>query len=115
MRNTNEFPNDENGEVLWYMREQGDDLSIAREIDFTVVLSDERRAIEFAVEMLKNGMKVSYTPDEAGGAGMIDVNIHSFMVPTHGNITDFENQLAKNAGRYGGKNDGWGSIKQGKS
>lgn len=31
------FPDDENGDVLWRMNLQGDNLTKAREIDFSVI------------------------------------------------------------------------------
>jgi hypothetical protein len=42
------FPDDENGQVLRYMAEQGDDLSKPRDIDFTVVMPDEDAAMTFS-------------------------------------------------------------------
>jgi len=38
------FPADENGDVLRRMAEHGDNLSVARDIDFIVVFSDGQAA-----------------------------------------------------------------------
>ena len=53
------FPDDENGDVLQPMQEQGDELRRARAIDFTVVFPTEHAAKAFANLMSGKGMAVS--------------------------------------------------------
>jgi len=113
MRDLKRFPDDENGDSLWYMKEQGDDLTIAREIDFSVTFPEQDRALAFAMQLLKSGMKVSYSEELIDGAEMIDVIVHKFMLPTHEEVTLFETQLGVDAERFEGRNDGWGSMMQG--
>jgi Regulator of ribonuclease activity B len=36
-----QFPNDDNGDVLWHLHSKGDALTEPREIDFTVILPSE--------------------------------------------------------------------------
>jgi len=44
----NEFPNDENGDVLRRLQNDGDDLTQPRNIDFTVVFPTEDASQQFA-------------------------------------------------------------------
>jgi Regulator of ribonuclease activity B len=108
------YPDDENGDVLRMMLKNGDDLSIPREIDFSVIFPTEDAAIKFAVHALKNELKVSFAPYEGNDEMPWQVQAHVFMLPTHENITGFELLLAEQSAEYGGQNDGWGSMSQGK-
>jgi hypothetical protein len=102
------FPNDENGEVLRQMAEQGDDLSVPREIDFSVIFPSEDAALKFAVLLLRNGQKVSFSPYEEHDELPWEVQAHPLMVPTHENISGYEELLGSEAAPFGGQNDGWG-------
>jgi len=111
-RNLIQFPDDENGDVLRRMQEHGDDLSIPREVDFSVIFPSEDSALQFAVHMLKNEQKVSFSAYEEHDELPWQVQAHPVMEPTHENITGYEEQLAEDAAKYGGRNDGWGSMQQ---
>lgn len=106
------FPDDENGDVLWRMLEEGDDLSKPREIDFSVIFPTEQAALQFAVHLLRNDQKVSFSAYEEHDELPWQVQVHPFMEPTHENITGFENQLGEDAAEVGGRNDGWGCMAQ---
>jgi hypothetical protein len=106
------FPDDDNGDVLWRMQENGDNLSKPREIDFSVILPTEDSALKFALYLLRNGLKVSFSEYEEHEEMPWQVQVHPFMLPTYENICGFEDQLAEDAEQYGGKNDGWGSMSQ---
>ena len=45
---TQDFPHDETGELLRLMQEQGDDLSVARDIDFFLIFDTKDQAAAFA-------------------------------------------------------------------
>lgn len=107
------FPDDENGDVLWNMQEDGDDLSIPREVDFSVIFPTEDAALKFAVLLLKDEQKVSFSKYDGNDELPWQVQAHPIMEPTHENITGYEAQLAEEAAKYGGRNDGWGSMQQG--
>jgi hypothetical protein len=47
-RDYTKFPDDENGDVLWQMLEDGDNLSKPGEIDFSVIFPTEEAALRFA-------------------------------------------------------------------
>ncbi|WP_430392179.1 ribonuclease E inhibitor RraB [Dyella sp. 20L07] len=102
------FPDDENGQVLRQMAAQGDDLSVPREIDFSVIFPSEDAALKFAVVLLQNGQKVSFSEYEEHDELPWQVEAHPFMVPTHENISGYEGVLASEAAPFGGQNDGWG-------
>lgn len=113
MNSETDFPDDENGQVLRQMAEQGDDLSIPREIDFVVIFPSEEAALKFALRLLKNGQKVSFSDYEENDALPWQVVAHPFMNPTHENISGYEGLLAEEAASLGGQNDGWGCEIQG--
>ena len=104
------FPDDENGDVLRRMQSSGDDLSRAREIDFTVVFPDEQSAGEFAAALLDERVKVEVKRADCAPGLPWDVLVQIFMVPDHGEITVMEATLAKRAALLGGRNDGWGCF-----
>ncbi len=106
------YPADENGDVLWQMVEEGDDLSLPREVDFSVLFPTEEAALAFAVHLLQNEQKVSMGPYEDDEEMPWQVQAHPFMLPTHGNISGFEALLGTDAAGHGGRNDGWGCMAQ---
>jgi hypothetical protein len=53
------FPEDENGDVLRRMQANGDDLSKARDIDFSVVFHDEAAAKRFVELIDRNVARVA--------------------------------------------------------
>ena len=107
-----DFPDDENGVVLRRMYHNGDNLSIARNIDFTVVLPTEDDAEAFASHFRELQNKV--TIENSGCVTELpwDVVVVKNMVPTHEAITAFEESLQDFAQRFGGRNDGWGCFNQ---
>ena len=46
-RNEELFPLDNVGNALWQMLEGGDDLTIEREFEFSVIFSDQEQALKF--------------------------------------------------------------------
>lgn len=47
------YPNDDNGDTLWHIAQQGVDLSKPREIAFSVVFPTKESALEFSVMLLR--------------------------------------------------------------
>ena len=103
-----EFPDDENGDVLRRMKENGDDLNIARNVDFYFKFYDADAARDFVNQEIdtKNGFnfEINQLNDH------IDVVVIKEMVPTYENISNIEENLGDAAICYGGQPDGWGSI-----
>ena len=54
-----QYRDHENGNVLWKMKQAGEQLNILREVDFAVIFPSEEAAMDFAVRLLRFGHKVS--------------------------------------------------------
>ena len=82
-------------------------------MDFSVVFPSEQHALAFSSEILRAGhsVKLRRFPDQPDGLTW-DVTVSTHMVPTHTQVTELEEFLGDMAGRYGGKNDGWGCFAQ---
>lgn len=106
------FPNDNNGRVLLRMQENGDDLTKPRNIDFTVVFPEQSLADAFAVHYRRSGYRVSVEKTETVPELPWDVVVVNHMIPSHNEISEFENALSAFASPLGGRNDGWGCITQ---
>ena len=106
------YPNDDNGDVLRRMKSNGDDLSRARNIDFTAVFPDQTAAEIFASNFRSLGHIVSIDFAETVKELPWDVVVVKHMVPSHQDITDFEQQLEEAATPLGGHNDGWGCLSE---
>jgi len=105
-----EFPDDENGDVLRRMRDSGDDLSRPRIVDFTTVFPDQERARQLAEMYESRGCVVAVKYSGVVPELPWDVTVSNFMVPTYQAITDFENGLGASAEPLGGRSDGWGCF-----
>ena len=111
-RDYTEFPKDDNGEVLWQLRCEGDALTESRELDFTVILPSEEAATEFAVICLRSGFKVQMEQSEEQHEDGLDWNVivYTDAIPTHSDITALEQSLGEHAAPLGGRTSGWSSI-----
>lgn len=108
-RDYREFPDDDNGNVLWHMRSKGDSLTKPREIDFSVIFPSEDAAIEFSVTCLRSEFKVGYHETEQKHEDGLDweVIVYAHAVPTHADIAMLEDALGKRAALLGGRTSGW--------
>lgn len=102
------IPDDENGQVLKRMLEDGDDLSRERGIEFFHVFADEGRARAFA-EAACALPDLDVDPPESDDEGVWQVCAVRVMVPAHAAITALERELGELAETHGGFSDGWGS------
>ncbi|MEN6451636.1 MAG: ribonuclease E inhibitor RraB [Thermoguttaceae bacterium] len=102
------FPNDENGEVLRLMFEDGDDLSKPRIIEFCFAFPDRNKAIEFAAMVDERDLEVCISVYRERKCWQAIVKRH--MVPTHRRITKLEQTLTERAASVGGNGDGWGCM-----
>lgn len=100
------IPDDENGEVLRRMFDDGDDLSLPREIDFHLVFGEESQARGFADQAAAlPDLLVSVPVADEEGFWMVTASRH--MPATHAAITALEQQLALVAQAFEGYPDGW--------
>ncbi|MVA59344.1 ribonuclease E inhibitor RraB [Agrobacterium vitis] len=104
------FPDDEHGDVLRQMKEQGDDLSAPRDVDFSVVFPDEASAQSFIEIMKTHFDKIRYSKIETLEQPTWDVTATRFMIPSYREITQMEQLLGNAAAEFGGENDGWGCF-----
>jgi hypothetical protein len=109
---TSIFPDDKNGDALGRMQSNGDDLTKARNIDFTVVFPNESKALAFSDHFQALGYKTVIENTGCAKDLPWDVVVVKQMLPTHEGITSFEEQLEIFAGTLGGRNDGWGCLTQ---
>lgn len=94
------------------MEEAGDDLTRARNVDFTVVFPNEATAEKFANHFRGHGYAVSVEFNEAVEGFPWDVIVVKYMMPTYEEIAAFEDSLHCVAMPLGGHNDGWGSSSE---
>ncbi len=111
-RDYSQFPDDDNGDALWNMAQQGDDLSKKRGVEFTVVFSNEEDALKFGEFLLSNRQQVLLYDNDESEEHPYEITVTVVMVPTHREISDYEILLAKHAPDYNGFNDGWGCYAQ---
>ena len=109
-RDYNQFPDDENGNVLWQMHQDGDDLREAHEIEFSLVFSDEEQADRCALYLLKEEQKISLFQDEESATLEWIITIYVYMEPTYEDIVDLEQWFSKIAAEFQGEYDGWGCM-----
>lgn len=111
-RDHKQFPDDENGNALWSMVEDGDDLEIEREVDFSVSFKTEEDALNFARSLLSIRQKVSLS-DNDDEEFPIEITVHYETEPTYEAITEFEAVLEEYAAMFNGQTDGWSCYEEG--
>lgn len=102
------IPDDENGQLLKRMIEDGDDLEKPRPIDFFHVFAEETDAQDFAAAAAAQPDLVVEGPDFDDDDGIWEVSATRVMAPQHKAITELESALARLAEQYRGYPDGWG-------
>ena len=107
-----DFPDDDNGDVLRRMQRNGDDFTMPRDIDFSVVFPNDTVAQAFADHMRQSGYRVSVRESGCVPDLPWDVTVTNYMLPTHSGITEVEETLEAVASTLGGRNDGWGCFNQ---
>jgi len=104
---TQDFPHDETGELLRLMEEQGDDLSVARDIDFYLIFETKEQATDFASCVdLGPEFRVSTAHYEKTTKWQAALTVH--MAPVYAELLMLEKQVARVGREHGGQPDGWG-------
>jgi Regulator of ribonuclease activity B len=106
------YPDDDNGDVLRRLEAAGDNLTLPRNVDFTVVFPEESAAERFAEHFREQGYAASVEFAETVKELPWDVVVVTYMTPSHQEIGDFETTLQKVADTLGGRNDGWGCFSE---
>ena len=104
------FPDDENGDVLRRIEAGGNNLSVPRDVDFTIVFPDEDSAEQYAKHFREQGFVVSVEFAKTVPELPWDVIVVKHMALTHREIGEFEASLQEVADSLGGRNDGWGCF-----
>jgi hypothetical protein len=104
------FPDDETGELLRLMQEQGDDLSLARDMDFFLIFDSKEQAQAFVNQAdLGPEIRVSAARYEKTSKWQATLTVN--MVPLYAEIVALEKQVARLGREYGGQPDGWGCTR----
>ena len=109
-RNFEQFPDDDNGNVLWQMAEDGDDLTEAHEIEFSIAFQTEEQAEKCALYLLKEEQKISMFEDDDSDTAEWVITIYVYMEPEYSDIVDLEEWFGKIAEQHSGEYDGWGCM-----
>lgn len=109
-RNYELYPDDDNGNVLWQMHTDGDDLTEPHEIEYSLAFKSEAQADQCALYLLKEEQKISVFEDTEGESSEWIITIYVYMEPEHSDIVDLEEWFTKIAEQHGGEYDGWGCM-----
>ena len=109
-RNYELYPDDDNGNVLWQMHTDGDDLTEPHEIEYSLAFKSEEQADQCALYLLKEEQKISIFEDTEGESSEWIITIYVYMEPEHSDIVDLEEWFNKIAEQHGGEYDGWGCM-----
>lgn len=109
-RDNERFPEDDNGNVLWQMYEDGDDLSEPHQVEFSLVFQEQDKLEQCALHLLRQEQKVSFFNDEESPEQDWVLTIHIEMIPDYSDIVDLEDWFGSIATQFGGEYDGWGCM-----
>ena len=109
-RDYQQFPDDDNGDVLWQMFQDGDDLSESHEIEYSIAFLSKDKAEKCALFLLQEEQKISLFVDEESESAEWIITIYVYMEPEYEDIVDLEEWFTKIANDYDGEYDGWGCM-----
>jgi regulator of RNase E activity RraB len=109
-RDYEQFPDDDNGNVLWQMAEDGDDLTDLHEIEFSIAFQDQKNAEQCALYLLYQEQKVSLFQDDSVEPNEWVITVFVNMEPEYSDIVDLEQWFTNIAEKFQGEYDGWGCM-----
>lgn len=109
-RNFEQYPDDDNGNVLWQMHEDGSEMSDFYDIEFSIAFNEKTQAEQCALYLLHQEQKVSLFEDGELEASEWIVTIHVHMEPEYTDIVDLEEWFISIAEKFSGEYDGWGCL-----
>lgn len=113
-RDFEQFPADDNGEVLWRLVQAGDDLGVHRDVEFVLDFTSEQDALDCGAFLFRNEYKVQLSPPlEDKPDSPWSVEVVPYMAPNHRDISELEQYVGKVADHFGGKTSGWGCVTAG--
>lgn len=101
------FPTDPNGNMLWHMEMEGDNLDKAREIQFSVIFPSQEKALKFGGVLLANNQKLSFCPYLQNPEHPWEITAYPEMPASYDNIRSYQQLLEVHARKYDGVYDGW--------
>lgn len=113
-RDSQLFPDDAIGNALWVMLSEGDDLSQVREVEFSVLFSDQSAALKFGHLLLENNQKLSFCPYPDNEEYPWEITAYPEISATHENISTYIGLLSQGAEPLGGKFDDWYCVNSSK-
>lgn len=108
-RDYEQFPDDDNGNILWQMVEDGDDLTELHEIEFSIAFQDQQNAEQCAMHLLYQEQKFLFQDDSVEPNEWI-ITIFVTMEPEYSDIVDLEQWFSTIAEQFNGEYDGWGCM-----
>ncbi|MEB3766691.1 ribonuclease E inhibitor RraB [Acinetobacter sp. MD2] len=106
-RDFQKFPNDDNGNVLWQMVEDGGDLSQPHEIEFILAFKTLTDAQTCALYLLDQEQRISLAQDEQTEPNEWQVSVYILIEPDYEDIVDLETWFTKIATEFQGEYAGW--------
>lgn len=108
-RDYDKFPDNDNGNVLWQMVEDGNDLNEPHEVEFSIVFKTQEQIEKCALHLLHQEQKISLFQEEqhSDGSDLWVLNIHVNMTLEYEDIADLEEWMTKIAQEFNGEYDGW--------
>ncbi|MBJ8552286.1 ribonuclease E inhibitor RraB [Acinetobacter bereziniae] len=107
-RDFEKFPEDDNGNLLWQMHEDGDDLDEIHELEFSMYFKTQELAEKCAISLLLEEQKISLYLDEEVHPNEWVITIYVNLFPEYEDIVDLEQWFTKIAEQFDGDYDGWG-------
>jgi regulator of RNase E activity RraB len=107
-RDFEKFPEDDNGNLLWQMHEDGDDLEEIHEIEFSMYFKTQELAEKCAIALLLEEQKISLYLDEEVQPNEWVITVYVNLYPEYEDIVDLEQWFTKIAEQFEGEYDGWG-------
>ena len=89
------YPDDDNGNVLWQMAEDGDDLSEPHEIEYSIAFQEQSQAEKCALYLLQEEQKITLFVDEESDVSEWIITIYVYMEPEYSDIVDLEQWFTK--------------------
>jgi len=101
------FPEDNVGNALWQMMNDGDDLNKEREIEFSVIFQSEEAALKFGQLLLENNQKLSFSPYDGNEDFPWEITAYPFIGASYENISSYQHLLISSSEPLGGQYDGF--------
>ena len=97
------FPEDEIGNALWELQQNGNDLLNEREIEFSVLFPSQELALQFGQLLLENNQKLSFTPYEANPELPWEITAYPYMPASYESIIGYKALLVSTAAHLKGE------------